>query len=159
MPLNKNLTLSTATACLILLTAIPAMAQDSAHQHKEHAAKELMLDEGKKWQSDAPLRQGMQSINDAVIDAVPAFHQNKLTKPDAKQLAEHINKQVQYLVQHCKLSPQADAVLHVIIADLLGGADELANQPLSMQGLPRIVGALQQYPKFFEQPKWRQINH
>jgi hypothetical protein len=159
MQFYKILTLLVASACLVLLTAIPAIAKDSAHQHNDHAAKKLSLDEGKKWQSDAPLRQGMQSINDAVIDAVPAFHQDKLTRSDAKQLAELINKQVQYLVQNCKLSPQADAVLHVIIADLLAGADELANQPLSMQGLPRIVGALQQYPKFFEQPKWRQINH
>lgn len=147
------------TACLLLLTAMPTVAQNSAHQHSDHGAPALTLNNGQKWQSDGPLRQGMEKINNAVIKAVPAFHQDTLTKFDAEQLANEINQQVEYLVQNCKLSPQADAVLHVIIADLVAGANVLTTHPLSMQGLPRIVGALQQYPKYFEQPQWHEISH
>lgn len=106
-----------------------------------------------------PLRQGMQSINDAVISAVTAFHRDDLNKSDAKKLAKHINEQIEFLVQNCKLTPQADAVLHVVISGLLAGADQLAKQPSSTLGLPRIVVALQQYPKYFEQPGWKEISH
>lgn len=151
-----------AVSCLTLLIIMPVVADTSvqnSHQHERHAASGLSLNQGKKWQSDAPLRQGMQSIHDAVINAVPAFHREALTKPDARQLAKHIKKQVEFLVANCKLAPQADAVLHLIIADLLIGADELAKQPSSMQGLPRIVGVLQQYPNYFEQPQWNDISH
>ncbi len=151
-----------AGSCLSLLINMPLLAETGAHdahQHDGHAAAALSLDHGKKWQTDAPLRQGMQSINDAVMKAVPAFHHDALTKPEAEKLASHINTQVEYLVENCKLAPQADAVLHVFIGDLLAGAGELKKQPLSGQGLPRIVGVLQQYPEYFDQPAWDEIIH
>jgi hypothetical protein len=153
-----------AGSCLALFTTMPLVAQTSAqdtHQHKHdgHAASALSLNQGKQWQTDAPLRQGMQSIKEAVQKAVPAFHQGTLTKPDAEKLASHINAQVEYLVTNCKLQPQADAVLHVFIGDLIAGADELAKQPSSMQGLPRIVGVLQKYPDYFDHPGWKGISH
>ena len=140
------------------------MAESSAagahqHGHDEHAAAALSLDHGKKWQTDAPLRKGMQSINDAVMNAVVAFHQDALTKPDAEKLARHINSQVEYLVANCKLEPQADAVLHVFIGDLLAGADKLSQDPLSNQGLPRIIKVLQQYPDYFDHQGWNEVTH
>lgn len=150
------------TSCLSLFITMPVMAETGVHdmhQHEGHEASALSLNQGKKWQSDAPLRQGMQSINEAVINAVPAFHNDALTKPDAEKLASHINKQVEYLVANCKLEPQADAVLHVFIGDLLAGADELAKRPLSMQGLPSIVGVMQKYPDYFDHPGWKAIKH
>lgn len=162
MKLHHRISALISASCLSLLITMPVMAETSehdAHQHEGHAASALSLNQGAKWHSDAPLRQGMQSINDAVINAVPDFHRDALTKPDAEKLASHINKQVEYLVANCKLEPQADAVLHVFIGDLLAGADELAKQPLSMQGLPRIVGVLQQYPNYFDQPGWKAISH
>jgi hypothetical protein len=162
MKLFKNISGLAAAICLTLLTTMPVMAQTSGHdehQHNDHGATGLSLNQGEKWHSDVPLRQGMQSINHAVIDAVPAFHRGALTQPNAMQLAKHINEQIEFLVQNCKLTPQADAVLHIVIADLLAGAAELAKQPSSMQGLPRIVGALQQYPIYFDQPGWTEISH
>ena len=105
-----------------------------SHAQNEHAASGLSLDHGKKWQTDAPLRQGMQSINDAVMKAVPAYHQETLTKTDADELARQINDQVNYLVANCKLEPGADATLHVLIGDLLTGAAKVSNEPLSPAG-------------------------
>ena len=151
-----------AASCMSLFITMPVMAQTSVHdehQHQGHAASSLSLDQGNKWHSDAPLRQGMQSINEAVINAVPVFHRDALTQSDADALANHINKQVEYMVANCQLTQQADAVLHVFIGDLLAGADQLAKHPTSMQGLPRIVGVLQKYPKYFDQPEWKEISH
>lgn len=78
-----------AGSCLSLLFSFPLLAETSAqdtlqHKHEGHAASELSLNQGKKWQTDAPLRQGMQSINLAVQKAVPGFHHDTLTKQDAE---------------------------------------------------------------------------
>ncbi|MCW8956508.1 MAG: hypothetical protein OQL09_06465 [Gammaproteobacteria bacterium] len=134
-------------------------ADDHQHGHDEHGASGLSLNQGKKWQTDAPLRQGMNSINEAVKKAVPAFHHDELNKADAKQLAKHINDQVNYLVANCKLEPQADATLHVLIGELLTSADKLSRDPLSNQGMPGLVKALMQYPNYFEHQGWKSVIH
>jgi hypothetical protein len=113
-----------------------------SHEQNENVTSELSLDHGKKWQTDAPLCQGMQSINDAVMRAVPAYHQATFTETDADELAREINGQVNYLVINCKLEPGADATLHVLIGDLLTGVAEISNNPLSSQGVPHLVGTL-----------------
>ena len=133
----------------------------SDHQHNhgqsEHTASGLSLDQGQKWKTDAPLRQGMQSINDAVMKTVPAYHDETLTKTDAEQLARHINDQVNYLIANCKLEPGADATLHVLIGDLLTAATKVENEPLSHQGMPHLVKTLQLYPDYFEHHGWNEI--
>lgn len=155
-------TLSTALAaiCLSLLINAPAgAAGEHDHGHDAHAASTLSLDHGKKWQTDAPLRKGMMSIKHEAMNAADAFHHDALTKPDAEKLAKHITGQVDYLVENCKLEPQADATLHVLIGDLLSGADALSKQPLSSEGLPRIVKVLQLYPDYFDHQGWSGIEH
>ena len=124
------------------------------HQHESDTASEPGLNNGKKWQTDAPLRQGMQSINEEVLKVVPAFHDNSLTKQEAKKLARYINEQVSYIVNNCKLEPEADAMLHFLIGELLSGATALSVEPSSEQGLPAIVKALQTYPLNFDDPGW-----
>ena len=140
------------------LQAEPSMADHQySHGQSEHAASGLSLDHGQKWKTDAPLRQGMQSISDAVMNAVPAYHHETLTKSNAEQLARHINDQVNYLVANCKLEPGADATLHVLIGDMLTAATRVANEPLSPQGMPHLVKILQLYPDYFEHQGWNEI--
>jgi len=132
-------------------------AIDHQHSHEDHASSGLSLDHGNKWKTDAPLRLGMQSINDAVMKAAPAYHNEMLTKKDANKLSRQINDQVNYLIENCKLEPGADATLHVLIGDFLTGAVTLSNEPLSPQGLPHIVKALQLYPDYFEHERWNKM--
>ncbi len=123
----------------VLLAASSASDHQHAHAQNEHAVSGLSLDHGERWQTDAPLRRGMQSINDAVMKAVPDYHDETLTKADAEKLSGHINAQVNYLIENCKLEPGADATLHVLIGDFLTAATTLSEQPLSPEGLPHIV--------------------
>jgi hypothetical protein len=134
-------------------------AGDHPHHHSEigHMAPGLTLNQGKKWNTDTTLRQGMKKISDKVINAVPAYHHATLTKADADKLARDIHNQVNYLVANCKLEPEADATLHVLIGDLLTAASTLSREPLSPQGLPSIVRTLQQYPKYFAHPGWKDM--
>ncbi len=132
---------------------------DHQHSHgqSEHTASGLSLDHGQKWKTDVPLRKGMQSISDAVMNSVPAYHHDTLNKADAEQLASHINDQVNYLIANCKLEPGADATLHVLIGELLTAATKVSSEPSSPQGMPHLVKTLQLYPDYFEHQGWNKI--
>ncbi len=126
-------------------------AAEHSHDH-EHADNGMVLDEGKKWATDAPLRKGMQSIYNEVKKSEKAFSSKTLTQEEGKVLASHINKQLMFMVENCELQPKADASLHVIIGEMMQGIGELSKTPDSEGGLPRINKALKQYPKFFNHP-------
>lgn len=137
-----------------LLVAPPVHAQhEHEHEHEAHATTGLSLNDGARWATDEPLRTGMQRIRDA---AAPAIHAgpHSLSKEAATTLAAAVREQVNYLVANCKLEPKADAVLHVLIAELLGGAEALERDPHAEGGLPRIEQALRQYPEYFEHAGW-----
>jgi hypothetical protein len=140
--------------------AVPVLAAEaSGHDHGE-ATPVLKLDAGKKWQTDAPLRQGMTSIRSAVETALPAVHAG--TFPDAAytRLGETVEGQIGYIVQNCKLDPEADAVLHAVIADLSGGADILTGKAAAgsrSEGVVRLVKGLDSYGSYFSHPGWRAV--
>lgn len=144
--------------CLMLSASHSSMAQtgamDHQHHHDAHGAATLSLDNGKKWATDAPLRQSMLGINHAAMNAAGSFHDNRLSKAEGEKLAAYIHQQVAYMVANCKLSPKADAGLHVLIGDLLQAAETLKTRPQSMEGLPRIIQTLNRYADYFDHPGW-----
>ena len=157
---KKITTVSVVTGFVFsFLFLLEASAQENSahvqhdHEHNQLSLPELSLDHGKKWKTDAPLRQGMLSINEEVKQAKKLFHSGLLSENDAKKLARHINDQVQYLIKNCKLPPQADITLHVFIGDLLTAANHLSEDPLSNQGLPVIVKTLELYTLYFDHPE------
>lgn len=142
----------------ILLAETAMSDHQHSHGHDEYAASGLSLDHGEKWKTDAPLRHGMKNINEAVINVVPAYHHETLTKIESEKLSSNINTQVNYLIENCKLEPGADATLHVLIGDLLSAADKVSNDPLSEQGMPHLVKTMQLYQDYFEHPGLKSIH-
>ena len=135
---------------------IDAASAVEQHQHtnKQHTSFTMQLNQGQKWKTDSTLRQGMKRINNNVIKAKPAFNAETLTAPDAKILAKYINQEIEYIITNCKLEPMADSTLHVLIGELLHGTKILGKEPLSAEGLPRIINALNTYPEYFNHPGW-----
>lgn len=127
--------------------------QSHEHGHSEHDMG-MVLNEGKKWETDAPLRQGMDSIHHAVEKSEKAFASKTLNKKEGEALASHINKQLMFMVENCELQPKADASLHVIIGEMMQGVGALSKAPDAEGGFPRIHKALKEYPKFFDHPDW-----
>lgn len=147
---------ATLTLALLGLANGPAPAE-SGHDHGQTppAASALTLDNGHPWATDEPLRTGMEKIRAA---AEPILHREPPRGPtteEAKGLAAAIRENVAYMIQNCKLKPQADATLHHLIGELLGGADALAAKPSDAESLHRIAGALEQYPRYFDHPGWQ----
>jgi hypothetical protein len=122
-----------------LAFAAPAFAAEVAHSHGQAAEEaKLVLNQGKKWQTDAPLRQGMENIRAVVA---------KGAKDEA--LAKAVETEVAGIVQNCKLEPAADEQLHIVIAELMAGAEA--------KDAERVAKALNAYGEHFDHAGWKRL--
>lgn len=151
-----------AAAAFSLMVGTPALAQAPAHDHGHDAAApaKLALDHGKKWATDAPLRDGMTKIRALVEPKIDAAHAGRITQAQYKQIASGVEAQVASIVANCKLAPEADAMLHLVVADLVHGADVMAGkEPKAkpLQGFGVTVAALNNYGRYFDHPGFKPI--
>ncbi|MEW5892315.1 MAG: hypothetical protein AB1697_04165 [Pseudomonadota bacterium] len=142
-------------ACLALATILPARAAEHTHAHR-HAPQQLQLNAGKPWAIDAPLRQAMDNINNAMKRAIPRIHGNTFSQADYRKLGETVDKEIAYALANCKLEPKADAMLHLVIAELSAGAEAMQGKgKLSRHdGAVKVIDALHAYGRFFQHPGW-----
>lgn len=151
--------LAVAGAALGLWTHLHAQPA-AVHEHPEHPGHSeaaLTLNDGQRWETDLPLRTGMQRIRDAVALTVLAQAAGRFSAADADRLAATVQENVNFLITHCKLAPKADAALHVIITDLLAGSAMLKAEPASPAGSSLLVQALGQYADYFAHPDWQPV--
>lgn len=151
----------------ILLAAIalavspnsPAAEGADAHHHGHGGTEptKLQLNAGKKWTTDKPLRQAMSGINQAMAEALPAIHKNQLGDLAYQALAATVREKVAYAIERCKLEPKADATLHLVIADLMAGAEGMESTTSSSrhEGAVQVIKALKTYGKYFQHPGWK----
>lgn len=126
--------------------------KNTEHDHGD--SNQLVLNDGKKWQTDAALRQGMQTIRDLIMPLTMRSTEQSINAEQAKKIALGVKEQVNYLINNCKLDAKADAVLHTLIADLLKGSELLTQQTPDAQGIAIIQEVLHTYPQYFEHPNW-----
>lgn len=159
--MKRNLLLSLA-AVVLVVTATPgqmALAAEDHHHHGESstAVQKLQLNAGKKWATDTALRQSMDGINQAMATALPLIHQDRFSDADYATLATTINQKVGYAIEHCKLDAKADAMLHLVIAELMAGAEIMEGKTTTARhdGAVRVRQALESYGKYFQHPNWK----
>lgn len=134
----------------------PAYADTTHDAHSAHDAATLSLDHGKPWPTDEPLRRGMDNLRAAFAENLEAIHANELSDAGFKALGEKTAQEVATIVAQCKLKPDADAMLHVVVGELLAGADIMMGK---VEGAPRAgahkaVMALDNYGRYFDHPGW-----
>lgn len=114
----------------------------------------MTLNEGRRWETDLPLQTGMQRIRSAAEQGFAAHASGQLTPAAATALSAAVQENVNNLIANCQLTPKADATLHVIIAELLTGAGQLADKSSTHDGLEKMERALRQYSEYFDHPGW-----
>ena len=140
----------TATAMAALLAVgAPLQAQTAAHDHGSGAPQALQLNQGQKWGTDAPLRKGMDNIRGLVAPKLTAAHAGKLQPAQYRELAGKLENEVGFIVQNCKLAPDADAQLHLVIADI--GAGALEQRATAVSGIDRLQGPARRVGKVGQQ--------
>ena len=152
-----------ALTVLSLAAAGPSLAASDAHDHGHSpVSTSLQLNAGKKWETDAPLRKAMGEIRQSMASSLHAIHENKMSAKSYDGLAKQVEGAVGQIVASCKLPPAADAQLHIIVADLLAGAEQMAGkvkQVKRVDGAVKVIGALDNYGKYFDDAGFRPIEH
>lgn len=163
--MQRNALLLLAALSMSVASAATSFAatKDAGHEHGHGAATAtLQLNAGKKWDTDAALRQAMGNIRQAIAGALHAIHENRLPAKDYGRLAQTVEREVGQIVANCKLEPQADAQLHLVVAELLAGAEQMAGKAKSAKrqnGAVQVIGALEKYARFFDDAEFKPIAH
>jgi len=124
------------------------------HDHEHDHGAPPQLAEGQLWATDAPLRAAMVRIRAAVEQHTPSYRQGTLQAAQAQALASAIEDDIDYMIANCKLEPEPDAALHVLIARMMNAATALKTDPMSETGLPQAISALTEYGSTFDHPDW-----
>lgn len=157
--------LLTAAAMGLAMAGSALAAGNASHDHGHGhggGAETLQLNAGKKWETDAPLRQAMGNIRRTVAALHHDIHENRLSKKNYASLAQKVETEVGSIVANCKLDPQADKQLHLVVADLLEGAELMAGKAKAgsrRDGAVRVIGALDKYGEYFDDPGFKPIRH
>jgi hypothetical protein len=149
--LTATVALCMAVAGVAALAAAPALAQ--THDHGTAAPAKARLEAGRKWSTDAPLRDGMTRIRALVEPQLAPAHAGKLNAAQYAALASRIETEVGGIVANCKLEPEADAALHAVIAEIGAGTDAMAGKTAQLQraqGLVKVAKAVNDYAGLFE---------
>lgn len=154
---------SIALALAALLFSATSLAADDAvtddHNHGD-APFELQLDNGDKWAIDPPLRKAMGEISNAMRTSLEAIHQDRLPAKEYAALASQVNEGVAYMVANCELPPDADAQLHMVIAQLMAGSKKMASgSDVRRDGAVQVLGALDAYAHYFDDAEFVPVTH
>lgn len=149
---------------LLILCTLQAQAEVHHDHHQDNASEKditLQLDHGKPWATDASLRQGMERIRKAVsIDrpsSVDGALNGGLNKVEAMALSAEIDDSLAFMFEHCRLAPEADANLHVLLERLMHASNSLKEHPSSADGMSEVLRVLEIYPRYFAHPEWMPI--
>lgn len=136
-----------SVGALILAGALPAVAFEA---HPAAPASQALLEQGSKWATDAPLREGMEGIRARVAELRA---KDRFTIGDYRSLANALDGRIAGIVANCKLAPDADASLHAVIGELNTAASEMRGRwPEPARGLHRAKEALDAYQRSFDHP-------
>ncbi|HEX6362995.1 MAG TPA: hypothetical protein VFZ93_08565 [Albitalea sp.] len=142
-------------AATVTLGPVQAWAQAHEHDHGPAVPARLGLDQGRKWATDAPLRSGMERIRALVQPQLAGARAGKPTPAQYAALAREVETEVGGIVANCRLEPKADAMLHLVIADIGAGTDAMAGKAPALrpeQGLVKVAAALSDYARHFDHP-------
>ena len=162
---QTRLLLLMSALCMTFAGTSLAATTHTGHEHKNEqgtAAKTLQLNAGKKWETDAALRQAMSNIRQAMAGELHEIHENRLSARGYGKLAQKVEAEVGNIVANCKLGAQADEQLHIVIVELLGGTEHMAGKfkgGKRQNGAVHVIGALEKYAAYFDDPGFKPIEH
>jgi hypothetical protein len=126
------------------------------HSDDGHSAaiRELRPDQGKRWPTDQPLRQGMSDIRAAMVTAFPQIHMGQFTSAQYGALGAKIQERVDHVVDNCRLPEEADAQLHVVLMEIVAGTEAMRSGSDRLGGAMRVIQAIEAYGRHFDHPDW-----
>lgn len=134
-----------------------AQAQEPREGHDGHHAHHATADvadieaDHVRWETDAPLRQGMRRMRDA-IDGIGDAASAGPDQARVLAAAAEVDQAAAFMFANCKLDPKPDAALHGLLARLMAGAQALRQAPDDADALVPMRAALIDYGGLFDDP-------
>ena len=146
----------------LLLSAFAPVFAAADHHHHDHGTQShgtLHLNGDQKWVTDEALRLNMGGIRAQIVAHREGIQRSTLSQQQYRELAKEIKQYINTIVAECKLTPEADAMLHLVLADMLKGVDMLEGKGGSKpaEGAHKITDALNAYGRYFDHPGWREL--
>lgn len=120
------------------------------HDHEMAETHILTLNNGAKWQADAPTNHNAQMLM-AIGEQFSDKNQHALE--DYQTFGNDVNAGINKMIRECTMEGAPDQALHVWFAPLLGQASTLS-KATDTSGLDNIasemVHRLEMYPEYFE---------
>ncbi|MCB0350035.1 MAG: hypothetical protein KDD38_02555 [Bdellovibrionales bacterium] len=140
---------------LICFMFSQTVAAEQAHDHHHHEKTELKLsfNNGKKWPTDLALRSNMDAIHDHIKSKIKKIHAGDMTDGEFKKLGEQIKTNTDDIFKNCKLEPEADAQLHLVMAGILTASEKLvgkASLQEKRKAVDEILSHYKSYLKYFD---------
>ena len=162
-----SIKLSTAalpfTLVAALLVSSISLAADTAEHDHDHgdAPFALQLNNGEKWAIDAPLGEAMGDISATMRASLDTIHNDQLSAEGYLPLAAKVNDSVAHMINNCDLPEDADAQLHMIIAQLMAGSEKMAGNAndAPRAGAVQVVQAQDAYHRYFDDPGLVPVAH
>lgn len=123
-------------------------SHDGHHAHHAHAAAPEIDPGHVRWATDAPLRDGMRRMHDAIA-GVASTHPDRAR---ALVVAAEVDQAAAYMFANCKLEAEPDVALHGLLARLMAGAQALRQDPDDAAALLPMRAALVDYARLFDDP-------
>jgi hypothetical protein len=122
--------------------------QESHDAHASHDVTATAPPDGDRWPTDEALRTGMSRI-DAAVERTRAMTQ-PVTGEQAKDLARAVEENVSYIIENCRLPPEPDAALHVLIGRMMAAVGQLKSDAPADAAVTELVRVLQDYRGAFD---------
>lgn len=157
----KRFTIAVVLVASMSIGVAPSVqaAESHDHHHHEAAPAKLQLNQGRKWPTDAPLRQAMSVMRADLAGRLHAIHKGSLAREEYATLGRSVEAQIGAIVSQCKLEPKADAMLHIVIGELGSAADVMQGKAPGdpAAAAHRAVITLNDYGRHFAHPDWKAI--
>lgn len=134
----------------VVLAATPALA----HRHAAHEPSPPPAASAARYPADAALRTAMGRVRNAVEAFEHARH-GHMGAEQVRALSAHLDAQIAKVFSECRLEPQADASLHVILGTLLKGSRAMREMPDDFSPVAAMERALADYVRMFDDPDAR----
>ena len=137
---------------LFLQTAYAETGHHHDHGHGKSGIA-LSLNDGKKWSTDEALRKNMSAIHDQIKADLSKIQAKKMKDSEYKALGTKIKGNIDSIFANCKLTPKADAQLHLVLAGMLSANKKLtgkAGLDEKSEAVDQIIGQYKAYLKHFD---------
>lgn len=153
------------TLLALTLAAGPAFASEPCHSgaghhhdhqhHPQHGADKdqpgSVSVDGDRWASDAPLREGMRRMREA-MEGLSRHESDGLAGTQVHELATAVDEALAFMFANCELEPEPDHALHLILAQLMVGSRALHANPSDSAPVASMRVALEDYARQFDDP-------